>query len=105
MASRFFGVLQAGLGPAQDLHRLAHRGRVVGLLLELSAEHFRLGRGHLLAPPLDLLLPVIGPILLEPVPRPPHLGLDRAQGRECIFRIERQCGPKVLERSIEWTSA
>ena len=73
------GVLQARLGSPEVLLLLAHRRDVLGLLLELAAEDLGLGRGHLLAPPLDLLLPVDGPVLLEPVDGPAHLRLDRPQ--------------------------
>ena len=52
---------------------------------------------HLLAPPLDLVMPVGRTLLLEPPERPAHFRLDRAQGPERVLAVKRQRNPEVLQ--------
>ena len=76
---------------------LGHRRVVVGPLLDIAAEDIGPGHGDLLAPPLDLLLPVGRTLLLDPPERPAHFRLDGAQGPERILAVKRQGDPKALQ--------
>ena len=93
----FFGVLQTGFGPSQDLHGFTERRVMIGRLLKLASEHLGLGRRNLLAPPLDLFLPVIRTLLLKPLAGPAHLGLDTPGADSVSSEVQREAGAEVLE--------